>query len=29
MIGQMLGPDRNQVAWVDALTYDMIFTRLL
>jgi pimeloyl-ACP methyl ester carboxylesterase len=27
MIGQMQGPDRNQVAWVNALTYDMIFTQ--
>jgi pimeloyl-ACP methyl ester carboxylesterase len=27
MIGQLQGPDKAQVAWVNALTYDMIFTQ--
>ncbi len=27
MIGQLQGSDREQVAWVNALTYDMIFTQ--
>lgn len=27
MIGQMKGPDAAQIAWVNALTYDMIFTQ--
>lgn len=27
MIGQLQGPDKTQVAWVNALTYDMIFTQ--
>ena len=27
MIGQVKGPDSKQVAWVNALTYDMIFTQ--
>ncbi len=27
MIGQLQGPDKEQVAWVNALTYDMIFTQ--
>lgn len=27
LVGQMQGPDREQVAWVNALTYDMIFTQ--
>jgi pimeloyl-ACP methyl ester carboxylesterase len=27
MIGQLQGPDKLQIAWVNALTYDMIFTQ--
>lgn len=27
MIGQVQGPDHDQMAWVNALTYDMIFTQ--
>ena len=27
MIGQLQGKDKSQVAWVNALTYDMIFTQ--
>ena len=27
MIGQVKGPDSDRVAWVNALTYDMIFTQ--
>jgi len=27
MIGQLQGPDREQIAWVNAQTYDMIFTQ--
>ena len=27
MIGQLQGPDKKQVAWVNAQTYDMIFTQ--
>jgi len=27
MIGQIQGPDKKQIAWVNALTYDMIFTQ--
>ncbi len=27
MIGQLQGPDKEQIAWVNAQTYDMIFTQ--
>lgn len=27
MVGQIQGPDKKQLAWVNALTYDMIFTQ--
>ncbi|MBU0603703.1 MAG: alpha/beta hydrolase [Gammaproteobacteria bacterium] len=27
LVGQIQGPDKAQVAWVNALTYDMIFTQ--
>lgn len=27
LVGQLQGPDKAQVAWVNALTYDMIFTQ--
>ena len=29
MVGQIHGPDKEHVAWVNAKTYDMIFTRLI
>jgi pimeloyl-ACP methyl ester carboxylesterase len=27
MIGQLQGPDKKKIAWINALTYDMIFTQ--